>query len=405
MAPVTLLKFLPVIIEGGTEGQVVNLVDGLDPARFAVRLACFKRVDGFMPSIETRAIPLAEYAIKRFYDVQALTAQWRLANDIRRHRVDIVHSYNFYGNVFAIPAARLARRPVIVASIRSMDEMCTRLQRGFQREVCRLADCVLTNADAIRRSLIAQRYDPRRIEVIPNGIDVARFRRPPPGGERFRQEFGLPHDAPIVGVLARLGPIKGIEYFLEAVVGLAARFPQARFTVVGGGTFVRDRNGVRDYRRELEALARRLGLEGRVVFTGVRHDVPAVLSQLAVSVLPSLSEGLSNAVLESMAAGVPVVATRIGGIPEAVLDGDTGLLVPPRDAGALGTAIARLLEDRGLAARLAASGQDWVTQHFGIERAVRRTEQLYARLLDARADTPWRGLPCRRLSLVSARRV
>src|SRR6267142_5589010 len=153
------LTFLPVIVEGGTEGQVMNLVEGLDPTLFAVRLACFQRVGRFMPSIETRAIPLSQYPIKRFYDVQALRAQWRLANDIRRHQIDIVHSYNFYGNVFAVPAARLARRPVIVASIRGLDEICSRLQRRVQRHVCRLADCVLTNADAVRRSLVAQGYD------------------------------------------------------------------------------------------------------------------------------------------------------------------------------------------------------------------------------------------------------
>src|SRR5439155_7664241 len=112
------------------------------------------------------------------------------------------------------------------------------------------------------------------------------------------------------------------------------------FALVGGGTFIKDgRKEPRDYRRELEAMARRLGLEGRVVFTGVRNDVADVLSQVAVSVLPSLSEGIPNTALESMAAGVPVVATRVGGIPEAVEDGATGLLVAPRDPAALARAI------------------------------------------------------------------
>ena len=289
MPPINLLKFLPVLAEGGTEGQVMNLVDRLDLSKFAVRFACFNRTGRFLPFLEARGIPVTPYAIKRFYDLRALRQQARLANDIRRHRVDIVHSYNFYGNVFAVPAGRLARMPVVVASIRSMGEMYTPLQRRVHRYVCRLADCVLTNAEAIRQSLVAEGYDAAKIRVIRNGIDVRSLRGTADGGPRFRLAFALPADAPIVAVLARLGTIKGLEYFLEAAVGVAQRFPRARFALVGGGTFIKDgRKEPRDYRRELEAMARRLGLEGRVVFTGVRNDVADVLSQVAVSVLPSL---------------------------------------------------------------------------------------------------------------------
>ena len=388
MPPINLLKFLPVLAEGGTEGQVMNLVDRLDLSKFDVRFACFNRAGRFLPFLEARGIPVTPYAIKRFYDLRALRQQARLANDIRRHRVDIVHSYNFYGNVFAVPAGRLARMPVVVASIRSMGEMYTPLQRRVHRYVCRLADCVLTNAEAIRQSLVAEGYDAAKIRVIRNGIDVRSLRGTADGGPRFRLAFALPADAPIVAVLARLGTIKGLEYFLEAAVGVAQRFPRARFALVGGGTFIKDgRKEPRDYRRELEAMARRLGLEGRVVFTGVRNDVADVLSQVAVSVLPSLSEGIPNTALESMAAGVPVVATRVGGIPEAVEDGATGLLVAPRDPAALARAIGLVLEDRDLAWRLGQAGRERVIQHFGLDDMVRQTEALYASLLERRRAT------------------
>src|SRR5436309_14523157 len=258
----------------------MNLVDRLDLSRFAVRFACFNRSGRFLPLLDARAIPVTQYTIKRLYDLRALKEQWRLANEIRRHRVDIVHSYNFYGNVFAVPAARLARTPVVLASIRSMSDFYTPLQRRVHRHVCRLADCVLTNAEAIRQSLVAEGYDAAKIRVIRNGIDVRSLRGTADGGPRFRLAFALPADAPIVAVLARLGTIKGLEYFLEAAVGVAQRFPRARFAPVCGGTFIKDgRMDPRDYRRELEAMARRLGLEGRVVFTGVRNDVADVLSQ------------------------------------------------------------------------------------------------------------------------------
>jgi glycosyltransferase involved in cell wall biosynthesis len=147
----------------------------------------------------------------------------------------------------------------------------------------------------------------------------------------------------------------------------------------------------------MEALAARLGLQGRVVFTGMRSDVPSVLSAATVSVLPSLSEGLPNAILESMAAGLPVVATRVGGTPEAVQDGVTGLLVPPRDPAALVAALRAVIEDRELAARLGQAAKRRVTEWFSLERMVRRTEQLYDWLL-ARARRPrspaaWSELP------------
>src|SRR5207249_10888365 len=136
----------------------------------------------------------------------------------------------------------------------------------------------------------------------------------------------------------------------------------------------------------LEAMAKRLGLEGRVVFTGVRSDVADVLSQVAVSVLPSLSEGVSNTVLESMAAGVPVVATRVGGIPEAIEDGETGLLVPPRNSAALAHAIGVLLEDRQLAAHLGQAGQRRMAREFRWDRSCRATETLFFGFLDRSRD-------------------
>jgi glycosyltransferase involved in cell wall biosynthesis len=379
---IRLLKFLSEFYAAGTEGQVVNLVERLDPARFDVRFACFERAGQLLPALEQRGVPVTEYRIKRLYGARTLRKQWRLAGEIRRHGVQIVHSYNLHGNVFTIPAARLARAAVTIASIRSLGDVFTPMQWRVQRQVCRFADCVLANSDAIRRSLIADGYDADKIAVIRNGLDLDRLTCTPGGGERVRAQLGLRDKAPLVAVLARVSPIKGLEYFLEAIVPLARRFPDARFAVVGAWHKLSDgRGGVRDYQAELQTLATRLGLDDRLVFSGVREDVADVLSQTTVSVLPSLSEGLPNAVLESMAAGVPVVASRVGGVPEAVEDGSTGLLVPPRDAAALANAIGTLLEHRALARRFGDAGRQRVMRHFRLERVVRETEELYVELL------------------------
>jgi len=357
---------------GGTERQVVNLALGIDSSRFDLHLACLRNSGELLEELEPLRIPPSEFRIGPFYSPATLWQGIRLSSHIRRHAIQIVHSYGFYSNVFAVPTARLARTSIVVASIRDTGDVLTPLQRWVQRLVCRLADCVLVNAEAIRERLIEQGYDPTRIVVIRNGITLARFGKSQKGSA-LRRELGLPPAAELVVVFSRLNQMKGIQYFLDAAVTLARSFPDVRFLIVGDGC----------NRKELEEQAHRVGLGKRAVFTGFRNDVPDLLSEAAVSVLPSLSEGLSNSLLESMAAGVPVVATRVGGNPEVIEHGVTGFLVPPRDSAALAEAIRRLLEDKALAASFGRAGMQRVARLFSIERSVRETESLYERLLEA----------------------
>jgi glycosyltransferase involved in cell wall biosynthesis len=325
-----------------------------------------------LEELKTLQIPRPEFRIGTFHSPKTLWQGMRFAQYIRKNRIRIVHSYGFYSNVFAVPAARLARTAIVVASIRDTGDVLTPAQRKVQRMICRGADCVLVNAEAIRETLIEEGYAPRKIVVIRNGITLSRFDKRH-GRANLRQELGLPLSAPLVMVSSRLNQMKGISYFLDAAMILAPRFPDARFLVVGDG----------GNRKELEEYASRLGLGQRVAFTGFRGDVPDLLSEAAVSVLPSLSEGLSNSLLESMAAGLPVVATRVGGNSEVVADGVTGFLVPPQDSAALAHATGVLLENKDLAARFGQSGKRRVTDLFSVERSVRETQNLYRRLVEA----------------------
>jgi len=239
----------------------------------------------------------------------------------------------------------------------------------------------VVNAEAIKQRLVADGYPQERMTIIPNGIHPSRFAGNGSSG-RFRQELGLPPHTPLVAVLSRLNPMKGVEYFLEAAMIVGRRFPDARFLIVGDGRTMVDGQVVDSpYTKELERYAVQLGLGERAVFTGPRLDVQEILAEIAVSVLPSLSEGLSNTLLESMAAGVPVVATNVGGNPEVVEQGETGFLVPPRDAAALARAICLLIENRELALRFGQAGRQRVAQHFSLEKMVHDTERLYLELL------------------------
>jgi len=383
-----LLEFVTVFHIGGTERQVVNLTNGLDPEQYELHMGCLGKVGPLLQEVTSRGIPVSEYKTKNLYNLGAMAARLRFAGYLRQHSIELVHSYGFYSNVFAIPAARFARVPVVIASIRDCGEALSATQKRVQKMFCRMADCILANAEGVRTWLLGQGYPAGKIQVIRNGI----ARSGSADGQRagkLRRELGLAADTPLVAVLSRLNPMKGIEYFLEAAVPVSRRFPAVRFLIIGGGSYTGDGS----YKAEIERLAVSLGLDQRVIFTGFRTDVQEILPEINISVLPSLSEGLSNSLLESMAAGVPAIATKVGGTPEAVEDGTTGLLVPPRDSGALVKAMTLLLENPELARSFGEAGRRRVITLFSIEKMVRQTESLYLSLLSAkRARTrDWRA--------------
>jgi glycosyltransferase involved in cell wall biosynthesis len=373
---IKLLKFLHTFDIGGTERHVVNLAERIDREQFDLSFGCLYKTGPFLKDIERMQIPIEHYPVPSLRSGRALREGLRCAGRIRSHGIDIVHTYGFYPNMFAIPAASLAGASAIVASIRDTGDICTPKQCRVQKLVCHFADRILVNAEAIRQKLIADGYNGAKIKVIKNGIDLSRFEKIRDQG-RLRSEYRLPANAPLVMLLARLSAIKGIEYFLEAAVITARRFENARFLIVG------DLKDDPAYRATLKRFADRLGLGRRVIFTGFRLNVAEVLAEATVSVLPSLAEGLSNTLLESMAAGLPIVATRVGGNPEVVEDGATGLLVPPRDASALAQAISRLLAHGEMARRFGDAGRRRVARHFSLERMTQDTEGLYRELLEA----------------------
>ena len=354
-------------------------------------MGTLSRTGELMREIEAAHIPTSEYPIRRLYGPGPWRQQLRLARYLVRNQIRVIHSHGFYANTFALPAAWLARTPVRIGSIRDDGSVWTPAQRAVDRIACGLADCTVVNAETIRHRLVRDGWSEDRIAVIPNGVDLKRFHARGGGnGERVRAELGLPPDAPLVGVLARIAPSKGLEVFLEAARLVADRRPDARFLIVGDDApFMRDGVRVEGYRQDLERHAARLGLADRVVFTGFRLDVPDVLAQLAVSVLPSVTgEGLPNSVLESMAAGLPVVATDSGGTKEAIVDGETGLLVSPGDVTALTRAIDGLLADPELSARFGAAGRRRIAERFSLDRMAHDMQALYARLLTARERAP-----------------
>ena len=251
---------------------------------------------------------------------------------------------------------------------------------------------MLVNADSIRDWLLEQGLSGERICVIRNGIDLSSYQQNRPA-EDVRRELGIPDAAPIAVLIARLNPSKGIDDFIRAAALVAPRHPDARFLVVGADLRNRDGVSVEDttYRDSLQQLAGSLGVGKQVIFTGHRTDTPDLLAAAAISVLPSHSEGLSNTLLESMAAGVPMVATDVGGNPELVQEGINGRLVPVKSPERLAEAMADLLANRSERETLGARARTMAWQDYSMAGMVARTERLYREQLgQAKRALAWR---------------
>jgi len=373
-----ILKFLTVFAVGGTERQFTYVTKGLDHSRFDVRVGCLAREGEFLKEIQALRLPINEYPIRSLYGPATWRRQWEFAQDLRRDGIRLVHAYGFYPNVFCVAPARLAGCATI-ASVRDTGAFSNqvKLRTLAQKTACRIADRVVANSNAVRDWLLGLGLNEKQIVVIPNGIALSAERSAAPGVS-IRQQYGIAAGAPLIAVVSRLNRKKGIEYFLQAAAMVSQRFPETRFLIVGGSHF--DPH----YQPSLEALAASLNVTGRVIFTGERHDIPRLLQEVNVSVLPSLSEGFSNSLLEAMAAGIPVIATDVGGNPEIVQDGRTGLLVPSRDAAALAQAMCRLLESPAVARQFGQAGYERVKSEFSLTATVRRTEALYTELLEER---------------------
>jgi glycosyltransferase involved in cell wall biosynthesis len=295
-------------------------------------------------------------------DVRALL---RLRRALRRRGADVLHTHvHFSLNVLGRLAGRLAGAAVVshvhIENVFRADGLGRPAQRALDRATARLCARILAVSEATRDAVVADGYPRSRIEVVPNGVDLVR-------AEPERLE-GLPLDTPVVIEVARLAPVKGQRELIRAL----ARVPEAVLVLVGVAF---ESDGA--YRDELAQEARAAGVDGRVVFAGYRPDAQALVAGADVFVLPSHAEGMPITILEAMAQERPVVATRVGGSAEVVVDGETGLLVPPGDEEALAAALQDLLGDAELRRRLGTAGRRRVEEHFSAEEMAARVLAVY----------------------------
>ena len=350
---------------GGGQVQTLMLARGLAQRGHGVTVVCQPG-----SALEQRAVEagleVAPLRMRHTADLLALLALVRL---FRRMAPEVVHLHSATAHTLGSIAARRARVPAIIASKRTAFA-CNR-SRAARRRYTRWVDRVVAVSTGARDALVQAGVPAEQVAVIHSAVDCARFR--PADRGRARLELDLPARAAIVGCVGRLTHDKGHHLILEAARPIAAARPDALFLICGEG----------EAAAALHDQRRRAGLADRVRFLGHRDDVRPALAALDVFALPSLQEGLGVALLEAMAMAKPAVASRAGGIPDALDDGVTGLLVPPGDAQALAGAILSLLADPECRARMGAAARARAAAFFNHEIMIAETEALYYGLLSA----------------------
>ena len=323
-----------------------------------------------------------EFRLNSFYDLHTARQVWRFARYLRKNEIDVVHAHDFYTNVFGMAGATLARVPVRIASRRE-SAVRPETQRLVERSAYRMAHAVVANCEDVRQQLIREGVPAQKVRTIYNGLDLARVQPAHAARNEILSALKLPQQARFVTIMANMRAhvwdpepacYKDHPTFLRAAKRIAEQVPDAAFIIAGEG----------ELKEATQELAHSLGIADRTFFIGRCQDVGSVLSISDVCVLSSSSEGFSNAILEYMAAGRPVVATDVGGAREAVVHGETGYLVATGDDVQLADHIVELLTDPESARFMGEAGKRRVNEKFSSLKQVQNVESLYAELLPKR---------------------
>lgn len=378
MAPLKITYVLPNVESGGTERHVLSLAGRIDRSRFSLSMvttagggSLYNDFSAMMP-VTVLGEPKRSRRFRKG-PLEHLRTIGVVARLLRRSPPDILHAYLPAANVIGPVAARLSSVPRVIVSKRALAEYKAHypMLRRVEPLGNRLADVILVNSDAVRRDVErTERHWEGKFRRIYNGV-ASIEPWTPTEAMAFRRREGIPPDALVALCVSNFYPYKGHEELVEAVAKVVPMYPNVIFLMVG-----RDSGTM----EATKARVRERGIERSVRFVGSRTDVPDLLRASDLFVHPSREEGFSNAILEAMAAGLPVVACAVGGNPEAIVDRETGRMVPPRNAGAFASAVAELLADPEKRKAMGEAGRHRATEQFSLDRMVGEMESLYEAL-------------------------
>ena len=352
----------------------------LESGRYNVFLVTLDRNGVLLDEVNRLGLnDVPEFQLTSFYDLHAARQLRRFAQYLKKNEIDVVHAHDFYTNIFGMAAAGLARVPARIASRRE-SAVRSETQRFVERAAYRVAHAVIANCEDVRQQLIREGVPARKVRTIYNGLDVARVQPAQTERKEILRALNLPEQARFVTIMANMRAhvlqpepfcYKDHPTFLRAAKRVHESVPDAAFIIAGEG----------DLLEATRELAQSLGIADRTFFIGRCQDVGSVLSISDVCVLSSSSEGFSNAILEYMAAGRPVVATDVGGAREAIVHGETGYLVAAGDHDRMAQHIIHLLSDSENARSMGTRGLRRINEMFSSVRQLQNVEGLYNELL------------------------
>jgi glycosyltransferase involved in cell wall biosynthesis len=367
---VRVLHLVDTLNIGGTENQLVQVALRMQRIGHEVTVGCLRAEGPLLQVLQRAGLPVVEFRKeKTLLSLNGVRQLVRLAAFLRAGRFGVVHAHDLWANLLGVPAARLARIPVIISSRRYLADLewYTPWRNRVVRFIYRLSTHVLVNSKVVRDKLVDRdRVNPEKIRVIYNAVDVRRFAAA--RGKRWKILPNISESSKLIAVLANMySRVKGHACLVSAARIVCKNEPDTVFLLIGDGP----------ERPRLEAQVRDAGLGENVMFLGRRTDVPELLACCDLSVLPSEAEAFPNALLESMSAGLPVVATAVGGSKEVIDNGTNGVLIPPGNPEELAAAVLGVLQDPRLAKKLACAAQDDMQRHFSFDRLLGELHHLY----------------------------
>lgn len=362
-------------LRGGTEMHLFELATRLEPYGYHPIVCNLGGDEPVLAQLAESGVETWPRRMLKLYTPEGRAVARHVARDAASRRVTVVHTFHFKSDWMGVGVARALECP-LVSSRRDLGFAQTPLRRLALRFIDPHVDAFIAPSGAVRTAVHEREgVAKERIHIIYNGLDPSRF-SPPVDRAAVRRDLGIPNTAAAIVMVGNLRPIKDHPTLLKAMGRVVEGHPNVHLVLVGEGT----------EQQRLIVLAESLGIRDRVTFAGARKDVPRVLASMDVFVLSSHSEGMSNAIIEAMAAGLPVIASDVGGNAECVADGTTGYIVPHEDVEALANRLNDLLADPGTAKAMGKAGRQRVAEVFDVQAMVGRTAELYNSLTERGTD-------------------
>lgn len=365
MAKVNILHITSGLALGGAERMLLTLVKELDKEKYNIKVCCWRGKRELKKDIEDAGVQVIDLEQE---DGNIFKVSLKLRKVIKNNNIQLIHSYLFDADLCGFLAGKSTGVPVIVSSVPSFTFLRSKKHQLRYKLMSLFFDSFIPISKAIAEYMVKYcRIKPAKLVVVhPGFLNKFNLEKDKEEIKRMREDFGLVENDIVIGTVARLDPRKGYHYLLESVAQVFKIYPTVKFLFVGEG----------ELKPELEEFAKKLSISSKIIFVGKVTNIPSFLSLLDIFVLASLDEGFGIVILEAMTASLPVVASRVGGIPEIINNNETGFLVKPADSKALAEGIIKLVEDKDLRARMGNLAKAEVKK-FNSKEMTRKIEKIY----------------------------